>query len=592
MVKVSPAVLFLLCSQLRVGTLSGFVPANKGAATTAPTATSSTTLGFNWFGLGRNKGGGGGGDGDETTTTTEEVFGLGGPSITITNTQQKDYVGVDDDWLGNNLPSFGTKGGRTNENLESADVVVIGGGVSGLAAAITAAEAAGETETETKKKIVLLEANTNCGGRVNSVTTDDGFVLDEGFAVFIEEYPAVKKLLDYDGLELKRFLPGALVKIRGSDKLARVADPLRNPEDIFESVLSPIGSLVDKIKVLPLVLNVRLSSVGSIFDEAETDTKTALVERWGFSDDFIDSFLKPFLEGIYLAPLPEQSSRMFSFVFKMFSDGSATLPKGGMVAVSNQLVKKAESLGVTVLTETPITRVVSKQTGGEDGSRYVVECAGAKKRSFAASSVVVATDGKIAKKIIGNLEGFESLKDEPDQTQRAVGCLYYGFEGPAPVEDPILVLNGMKDENDDDPVNNVCFPSVVNDGYAPEGYNLCSVTILSDAMNRYMDKPEELDQAVRRQLGTWFVDQESDILDKWDLKKIFYIPKAQPAQYNGPQPASFNGSRSSTTFYGKELPSGLYVCGDHMATATLNGAVESGVLAGSDVAKAILPESA
>ena len=47
----------------------------------------------------------------------------------------------------------------------------------------------------------------------------------------------------------------------------------------------------------------------------------------------------------------------------------------------------------------------------------------------------------------------------------------------------------------------------------------------------------------------------------------------------------------STTFYGKELPNGLYVCGDHMATATLNGAVESGVSAGTDVADAIMGSS-
>ena len=492
----------MLCAQLQLGSVLGFLPASNFELTkgTATTTVTSTTLAFDWFGL-RKKG-----NEDIDSGIFDED-----PSVGITKTQQKDYIS--DDWLSNNLPSFG-KNLSQQENVESADIVIIGGGISGLAAAITAAETA--KEKNEKKNIVVLEANSKCGGRVSSEATEDGFVLDEGFAVFIEEYPAVKKLLDYDALELKRFLPGALVKIKGSDNLARVADPLRNPEDIIDSVLSPIGSLIDKIKVLPLVLNVRLSSVKSIFSEVETDTKTALVERWGFSDEFINTFLKPFLEGIYLAPLPEQSSRMFSFVFKMFSDGSATLPKGGMIAVTNQLVKKAESLGVKILIDTPVTKVTPQE------NKYFVECVADSKLSFDTSSVVVATDGLIAKKIIGNIKGFESLKDEPNQLQRSVGCVYYGFEGPAPVEDPILVLNGMKDENDD-PVNNVCFPSIVNEGYAPEGYNLCSVTILSDAMDRYMDKPDELDQAVRRQLGTWFVDQRSDIMDKWDLKKIFYV---------------------------------------------------------------------
>jgi hypothetical protein len=64
---------------------------------------------------------------------------------------------------------------------------------------------------------------------------------------------------------------------------------------------------------------------------------------------------------------------------------------------------------------------------------------------------------------------------------------------------------------------------VVNDGYAPNGYSLCSVTVLSKAMEMYKDIPEDLDKAVRRQLSTWFEDQADDIKKKWELKKIFYV---------------------------------------------------------------------
>jgi len=492
------ASMFLLCWQVQITGIESFAPSTN-LNSRSGTSTSRTKLDLKWFGFG-------GKDDEDVDSAVEE--NAPGPRG-IFNTQQNDYVS---DGLFSNLPSLG----NNKENVMSADVVIVGGGISGLAAAITAAEAFKKKGED--KQIVLLEANSKCGGRVTSETTKDGFVLDEGFAVFIEEYPAVKKLLNYKALELKRFLPGAFVKLKGRKSLARVADPLRNPEDIFDSVLSPIGTLIDKVKVLPLVFNVRLSSIDSIFSEPETDTQTALVERWGFSNNFINTFLKPFLEGIYLAPLPEQSSRMFSFVFKMFSDGSATLPKGGMVAVTNQLVAKADSLGVQILTDTPVTKITPR----EEEADFILQGTGNDERCYKTSSVVVATDGQIAKKIISNIKGFESLKKEPDQTQRSVGCLYYGFEGPAPVEEPILVLNGMTKENDD-PVNNVCFPSVVNEGYAPEGYNLCSVTVLSDAMYRYRDSPDQLDRAVRRQLGTWFADQKNDIKEKWELKKIFYV---------------------------------------------------------------------
>ena len=66
---------------------------------------------------------------------------------------------------------------------------------------------------------------------------------------------------------------------------------------------------------------------------------------------------------------------------------------------------------------------------------------------------------------------------------------------------------------------------------------------------------------------------------------VLQIPKAQPSQYKGPSPASINGGRPSNQYRGKDLPTGLLVCGDHMATATLNGAVESGVSAGKEAAK-------
>lgn len=560
---IATSLLFVLFyTQLNFGTILGFTQLNHLDASRKSIKT-SIKLANNWFGFGEKGKVDAANEGNDSSS-----------SIRIINTQQQDDLNTG--WLSNNLPSFGEVG-KIAES--AADIVIVGGGVSGLAAAITIAETL-KDKGEEDRKIVLLEANNKCGGRVSSEITQDGFVLDEGFAVFIEEYPAVKKLLDYNALRLKKFLPGAYVKLEGRDTLARVSDPLRNPLDIVDSVLSPIGSIVDKIKVLPLVLNVRLSTVESIFNEDETDTKSALINRWGFSDNFINAFLKPFLEGIYLSSLDSQSSRMFSFIFKMFSDGSATLPAGGMIAVSQQLIDKAESLGVSILTSTPVSRITKKGDGN-----FLVEC---QKKGFESSSVVVATDGQIAKNIISNVKGFESLKGITDQPQLSVGCLYYSFLGKAPVQEPILVLNGMTADKNAEPVNNVCFPSVVNVGYAPEGYNLCSVTVLSEAMDLYKNRPNELDIAVRRQLGSWFVDEKNDIMDKWELKKIFYIPKAQPSQYNGPFPASFNGSRSSTNFYGKELPNGLFVCGDHMATATLNGAVESGVKAGIDVAKMTL----
>jgi phytoene dehydrogenase-like protein len=474
------------------------------------------------------------------------------------------------------IPSTSASSWRNEKPTEEADIVIIGAGVSGLTAAIQAAKKAPNA------KIVVLEGSPTIGGRVQSDVTDAGFVLDRGFAVFIEEYPTAKQVLDYSALELAPFLPGALIKLPNRASLARVADPLRIPADLFTAILAPVGSLLDKIKVLPLIYHVRTSSIQALFEEEETTTKTALTDRWGFSDDFLESFFEPFLEGIYLAPLAEQSSRMFSFVFKMFSEGAATLPKGGMGAVVQQLGDKAAAAGVEVRTEQPVQSVKAIPGDDEEATiSYLVKTSDGNSQ-IQAQSVVVATDGVIAQELISQLEGFESLQDIPSVPQRSVGSLYYSFKGEAPVQDPILILNGISGERGttSHPINNICFPSVVSPSYAPIGYSLCSVTVLTPAMEAFQGDDEGLDQAVRQQLASWFSDQGDAILGDWKLEGIYRIPKAQPGQLKGPFPANENGGRPCTSFRGKPLPSNIFVCGDHMATATLNGALESGVNAG------------
>lgn len=457
--------------------------------------------------------------------------------------------------------------------VEDVSVCVVGGGVSGLAAALTAAETADVGD------VVLLEKRSEVGGRVRSVRTDDGHTLDVGFAVFIEEYPLAKRLLDYDELELGAFVPGSLVRTGDGDgALHKVADPLRVPSDILTAITAPVGTFADKIRVLPLLLRVFTTSVEDLFAEEETDTLTCLRERYGFSELFIRQFFKPFLEGIYLAPLDEQSSRMFHFVFKMFSEGSATLPRGGMGKVAESLASKATAAGVEIRTDTAL----SSLSFDDDGRVTVTTEDGKRVR---AASVIVATEGRVAQQLLEDAGVVP--RDTPTQTQRRVGNLYYSFEGAEPpVREPILVLNGAG--SDDGPVNNICFPSAVTDGYAPPGRSLCSVTVLAPTLDRYAGDEDGLDRDVRAQLSSWFPDR--DVANAWErVGPLFVVEDAQPSQLGGPGPASVHGGRDSATFRGADapLPPGLLLCGDHTATATLNGALESGVRAGTAAAARI-----
>ena len=107
-----------------------------------------------------------------------------------------------------------------------ADVVVVGAGLAGLQCA--------RTLTAAGLQVVVLEAADAVGGRVRTECID-GFLCDRGFQVLNPAYPAVRRSVDLEALELQQFAPGVLV--RAGDGLRVVADPVRAPQ-LLRSTLS------------------------------------------------------------------------------------------------------------------------------------------------------------------------------------------------------------------------------------------------------------------------------------------------------------------------------------------------------------------
>ena len=66
------------------------------------------------------------------------------------------------------------------------------------------------------------------------------------------------------------------------------------------------------------------------------------MREFGFSAKIIERFFKPFFAGIFLEPDLKTSSRMFEFVYKMFGEGYATIPKLGIGEISKQLKSKLQ----------------------------------------------------------------------------------------------------------------------------------------------------------------------------------------------------------------------------------------------------------
>jgi phytoene dehydrogenase-like protein len=278
----------------------------------------------------------------------------------------------------------------------------------------------------------------------------------------------------------------------------------------------------------------RHRSLSGSFEERfrETETTTlAMLQGAGFSAAMIDRFFRPFLGGIFLDAELQTSSRMFDFVFRMFSLGAASLPAEGMESIPRQLAEGLPPdkirLGARVVSVQP--RFVRLDNGEE----------------FKASAVVVAVDGPAASQLLG--------KDAPIPVGQSVTCFYFSAQRP-PIEQPVLVLNG----DGLGPVNNVCVPSLVAPSYAPGDLSLVSATVLGIAQD-----PGRLQDEVRRQLGDWFGHEVME----WRHLQTYRISYALPRQF---PPALAVPERPV------RVQPGIYVCGDHRDNASIQGAMVSG----------------
>lgn len=399
------------------------------------------------------------------------------------------------------------------------DVVLIGGGMAGLACALHLHER-GRTP-------LLLEAGGEVGGRVRTDQLD-GFLLDRGFQVLLTGYPEARALLDFDALELGYFEPGALVYADG--RFHRVSDPFRRPRHALATLTSPVGSLADKLRVLGVRRRATRGDLDALFLRDQMATIDHLRAR-GFSEQMIDRFFRPFLGGIFLENELQTSSRIFEFVFRMFSRGYAAIPARGMGELARQLRERLPAHAV---------RTHARVDSIADG-RIVLEGG----EQIRADAVVVATEAAEAGRLIG---GTKPPKD------RGVACLYFAAEH-APCAEPILVLNG----SGEGPINNLCVPSQVAPGYAPDGKSLISVSVVSSIA---LADPQ-IENSVRRQLVQWY----GEVADRWRLLRIYRIPRALPDQ----SPISCAARPLDA-----RVRRGLYRCGDHMVSGSLQGALLSG----------------
>ncbi|MCL7416840.1 MAG: FAD-dependent oxidoreductase [Halalkalicoccus sp.] len=415
------------------------------------------------------------------------------------------------------------------------NVVVVGGGLAGLVCARRLADEGAD--------VTLFEREPEVGGRVRSIH-EDGFTFDRGFQVLFTAYPAAKRELDYDALDLRYFTPGAC--LARPEKRSVLSDPFRNPRALLESAFNTEITLGDKLRTL--ALRRRLSSVDpeALFSGGDQTIRAALLER-GFSEAFIEHFAAPFYGGITLDRSLSSSAVTFAYTFAMLSRGRIAVPARGMGAIPEQLADAARTAGAGIETDSEVEALggATVSVGGE---------------SVPADAVVVATDPKRARE----------LTDLASIPTEARGCVtqWYTLSGDLDAGKR-LILDAA---GGTDAPNQIVPHTAVAPEYAPAGETLLSATFLGE--------PEADDATLakrtRETLDSWYPERSVDSLSLLHTDRLPFAQFAQPPGFYTDLPDV------------RDPEGSVYLAGDHTQWSSIQGAMESGRVA----AEAVLEDAA
>ena len=401
---------------------------------------------------------------------------------------------------------------------DGVDVLVIGAGLAGLRCANLLAAA--------DRDVRVWEQDDDVGGRVRTDEID-GFLCDRGFQVLNPAYPELPRAVDVAALDLQPF--GAGVAVRRQSGSAVLAHPLREPKLVPKMLASGVVRPADVVAVARWALPALRPGVLKKRVDADVSLRAALDGK-GVSGE-LRRVIDRFLAGVLLDDTGSSSNAFVLLLARMFVLGVPALPAAGMQALPRLM---AEPLAGRILLNHPVTSVE------RDGPGWRVSGPDA---SVHANDVVVATDPTTAATLTGS---------PPPLTHGVVTDWWSTDE--APTKRPMLWVDARREMPG--PVLNTAVISAAAPSYAPAGQHLIAASALLDADGA---APPE---SVTRRHAADIMGADSG---SWKSLTRSTIQRALPAQ-----PAPLRVRRPVA------VGDGLWWCGDHRDTASIQGALVSG----------------
>lgn len=440
---------------------------------------------------------------------------------------------------------MGDGAGARPADAERLPVVVVGAGLAGLVCAVYLHEVG--------QPVVVLEASDGVGGRVRSDRDPDGFVLDRGFQVVLDGYPAARRWIDHPALRPFAFEAGAAIWT--GKRLVPLRDPLRHPAGIPRDLTARVFPAADKLRLARFAAAAGRAEWQSAA-EAATDPGpdvTAGEALWaqGFSRRFVDRFARPFWGGIGLDPTLRASAGPLRFTLMMLRRGRAVLPAEGIGMAAEQLSRRLPLDAVRLRRRVAALRRVGGAVRGVVANGEAVP----------AAAVVVAADPPAARR----LTGVPALPDDGD----GVGCVTVFLAGK---RDPGIGSRLALDGTARLTINHLAPLSAVQPTYAPPGQHLVAAVVVGNRLGRSDD---DLAGSARQETADLLGHDPAD----WRVLRVARVPFsqfAQPPGIYGRLPGNATGEP------------GLYLAGEATVDSSYNGAI----LSGEAAARAVLRDLA
>lgn len=405
--------------------------------------------------------------------------------------------------------------GDVNALPKRADVVVVGAGLAGLAAA-THLQRAG-------LDVAVLESADAVGGRVRTDIVD-GYRLDRGFQLYNPAYPEGQRMFDYAALDLRPFERGARVVL--GDQVFRLGDPRSHPTWAVDALRAPLGGWPSLAHFLGYTARCATADPRSLAARPDEAIRTALADA-GVAPATVRAFIRPFLAGVFLEDQLATSRRFADLILRSFVRGTPTVPSRGMQALPEQLAAGLANVHL----DTPVTAV---RPGSVRTGRGDVD----------AGAVIVAVDP-------GSVHSLLPALAAP-RTHSCTTWYHSPDQSPGELSDGLALLT--LDGDGRGPLVNTAVMSHAAPSYAPPGRSLVSSTALGT-------DGEISERDVREHLSRLY----GVPTQRWECVGTYRVDPALPAM---DPPLELRKP--------SDLGDGLFVAGDHRDTASIQGALVSG----------------